>query len=71
MANLDCIDLPTGAPARSTLSLISFLTAKLRTWLRRQQERTELARMSLTELHDIGVSSTDRWAEINKPFWRK
>jgi len=27
--------------------------------------------MSDAELHDIGVSSTDRWAEINKPFWRK
>ena len=22
------------------------------------------------ELHDIGVKTAERWAEINKPFWR-
>jgi len=26
--------------------------------------------MSEAELHDIGVSSAERWAEINKPCWR-
>ena len=45
--------------------------SRLRTWRRRARERAELARMSDAELHDIGISSTDRWAEINKPFWRK
>ena len=54
-----------------TLSLISRLTGKLRTWRRRARDRAELARMSQTELHDIGVSSADHWAEISKPFWRK
>jgi uncharacterized protein YjiS (DUF1127 family) len=57
--------------ASSTLSLISRLTGHLRTWRQREQERTELARMSQAELHDIGVSSSERWAEISKPFWRK
>lgn len=57
--------------AQSTLSVITRLTGKLRTWRRRQQERAEFARMSHTELRDIGVSSADRWEEISKPFWRK
>jgi uncharacterized protein YjiS (DUF1127 family) len=58
-----------GAPSK--LSLVSRLTGEFRTWRRRARERTELARMSDSELHDIGVTSADRWAEINKPFWRK
>jgi uncharacterized protein YjiS (DUF1127 family) len=57
--------------AQSTLSVITRLTGKLRTWRQRARERAELARMSQTELRDIGVSSSDRWEEINKPFWRK
>jgi uncharacterized protein YjiS (DUF1127 family) len=57
--------------ARSTPSLISRVTGKLQTWRRRERERAELARMSQAELHDIGVSSADHWAEISKPFWRK
>jgi uncharacterized protein YjiS (DUF1127 family) len=57
--------------AQSTLSLISRLTGKLRTWRRRERERAELARMSQAELHDIGFSSADCWEEISKPFWRK
>jgi uncharacterized protein YjiS (DUF1127 family) len=57
--------------AQSALSLTSRLTGKLRTWRQRERERAELARMSQTELHDIGVSSSDHWMEISKPFWRK
>jgi uncharacterized protein YjiS (DUF1127 family) len=66
-------DLKTAALviASSTLSLISGLTRKLRTWRQRERERAELARMSQDELHDIGVSSSEHWAEISKPFWRK
>ena len=51
-------------------SLISGRTGKLRAWRRRAQERAALAQMSPTELHDIGLSSADRWVEINKPFRR-
>jgi uncharacterized protein YjiS (DUF1127 family) len=39
-------------------------------WRKRERERGELARMSEAELHDIGVSSAERWMEINKPWWR-
>jgi uncharacterized protein YjiS (DUF1127 family) len=57
--------------AQPTLSLISRLTGRLRSWRRRAHERAELAQMSQAELHDIGVLSADRWEEINKPFWRE
>jgi uncharacterized protein YjiS (DUF1127 family) len=39
-------------------------------WRRRDRERDQLARMSEAELHDIGVTPAERWAEINKPRWR-
>jgi uncharacterized protein YjiS (DUF1127 family) len=42
----------------------------MRLWRRRDRERGQLARMSEAELHDIGVTSAERWAEINKPCWR-
>lgn len=42
----------------------------LQAWRRRERERGELARMSEADLHDIGVTSAERWAEINKPCWR-
>jgi uncharacterized protein YjiS (DUF1127 family) len=42
----------------------------LQSWRRRARERGELARMSDGELHDIGISSAERWSEINKPCWR-
>ena len=57
--------------ARSTPSLISRVMGTLRTLRQRQRDREELARMSRYELHDIRVSSSDRRAEISKPFWRK
>jgi uncharacterized protein YjiS (DUF1127 family) len=57
--------------ASSTLSPVSRLMGKLRAWRQRERERAELGRMSQAELHDIGVSSSEHWAEISKPFWRK
>ncbi|HLX99005.1 MAG TPA: DUF1127 domain-containing protein [Roseiarcus sp.] len=42
----------------------------MRLWRRRDRERGQLARMSEAELHDIGVTPAERWAEINKPCWR-
>jgi uncharacterized protein YjiS (DUF1127 family) len=39
-------------------------------WRRRARERRQLARMSNTELRDIGCSQADAHREINKPFWR-
>ena len=43
----------------------------MRLWGQRDRERGQLARMSETELHDIGLTPAERWAEINKPCWRE
>jgi uncharacterized protein YjiS (DUF1127 family) len=53
------------------LSLISRLTGAFQAFRQRERDRVELARMSSYELHDIRLSSSDRWAEISKPFWRE
>lgn len=42
----------------------------MRLWRRRDRERRVLALMPEAELHDIGVTPAERWAEINKPRWR-
>jgi uncharacterized protein YjiS (DUF1127 family) len=42
----------------------------MRSWRRRDRERGQLARMSEAELHDIGLTPAERWAEIYKPCWR-
>ena len=49
---------------------ISHWRSELQSWRRRARERDELARMSDGELHDIGLTPSDRWTEINKPRWR-
>jgi len=64
-------DLKSAALSPPRVSLISRVMGILRTWRRRELERGELARMSQSELHDIGCSSSEHWAEISKPFWRK
>lgn len=38
---------------------------------RRIRERDELARFTERELRDAGITTTDAWIEINKPFWRE
>ena len=53
------------------LSLVSQAKDAFRTLRQRERDRGELARMSRYELRDIRLSSSDRWAEISKPFWRK
>jgi uncharacterized protein YjiS (DUF1127 family) len=63
------IALPHIALGPSSPGFAPWLGA-LHLWRRRERERRELARMSEAELHDVGVTSAERWAEINKPFWR-
>jgi uncharacterized protein YjiS (DUF1127 family) len=57
--------------ARPAPSLISRVMEILRTLRQRERDREELARMSRYELHDMRASSSERWAEISKPFWRE
>ena len=42
----------------------------LREWRQRARERRDLARLGERELHDIGLSRSLVFNEINKPFWR-
>ena len=56
--------------AFETAPRISHWRSEWRSWRRRARERGELARMSDGELHDIGITAADRWAEMNKPWWR-
>ena len=46
------------------------LLALLREWRQRARERRDLARLGERELHDIGLSRSLVFNEINKPFWR-
>ena len=57
--------------ASFALSLFYRLTGVLQALRQRERDRGELARMSRSELRDIRLSPSDRWAEISKPFWRK
>ena len=42
----------------------------LATWLERSRQRRQLAELDERLLKDIGISQTDVWQEIHKPFWR-
>jgi uncharacterized protein YjiS (DUF1127 family) len=44
--------------------------ALLEEWDARRRERSFLATMNEIELRDMGLSSADRWREVNKPFWQ-
>ena len=43
---------------------------RVRVWRERSQTRFALARMSEVELHDLGLSRSQIFAELNKPFWK-
>jgi uncharacterized protein YjiS (DUF1127 family) len=42
----------------------------LRVWRRRARERRALASLNAYDLHDIGLSQSDVFSELAKPFWR-
>jgi uncharacterized protein YjiS (DUF1127 family) len=44
--------------------------ALLEEWDARRRERAFLATLKEMELRDMGLSSADRWREVNKPFWQ-
>ena len=50
--------------------IVRRLVAQLRLWRRRARERSQLARLSERDLHDIGMSRGTVYAELQKPFWR-
>lgn len=42
----------------------------LRQWLHNARTRRQLAELDSRQLADIGISPSERVAEISKPFWR-
>ena len=41
----------------------------LQTWQLHHKASMEFARVDTHTLHDIGISGTKRFIEVNKPFW--
>ena len=39
-------------------------------WVKRYQDRRQLAQLSARDLHDVGLSWSDIVYEAEKPFWR-
>jgi len=39
-------------------------------WRAREDQRSQLARMSPRELADIGLTDAERQVEVDAPFWR-
>ena len=52
---------------------IAFMQAReaVQRWRRHAQERAQLAGFDARELHDIGLTSADRAALLDKPVWRE
>jgi len=42
----------------------------LRLWRQRLRTRRQLAQLDARQLADIGISRSERSAELDKPFWR-
>ncbi|AZZ43585.1 hypothetical protein C1896_00780 [Pseudomonadaceae bacterium SI-3] len=42
----------------------------LRLWQQRARTRRQLAALNDHQLADIGISQSERMAELEKPFWR-
>ncbi|KJH85023.1 DUF1127 domain-containing protein [Pseudomonas sp. KSR10] len=46
------------------------LVELLHLWHRRARTRRQLAALDEHQLSDIGISRSERMAELEKPFWR-
>ena len=53
-----------------TLSLGHRLGDALQAWRTRLLERRELARFSVRDLQDIGMTPSDQAFQLTKPFWK-
>ncbi|MBE7375318.1 DUF1127 domain-containing protein [Pseudomonas lopnurensis] len=50
--------------------LLQRLIQLLRQWRQNARTRCQLARLDDRQLADIGISHSEREAELSKPFWR-
>jgi uncharacterized protein YjiS (DUF1127 family) len=60
----------TKASSSFASALLKRSAAMLAQWDARMRERAFLATLNDVQLRDMGLSSTDRWREVNKPFWQ-
>jgi uncharacterized protein YjiS (DUF1127 family) len=63
-------DRPAEAPRARWRLILGSIVATLRDWRRRSAERSELARLDVRTLRDIGVDPGTVDYEIRQPFWR-
>lgn len=56
------VDVKSAWPLRVASNLV--------TWQRRLSSRHQLARLDSRLLADAGISESQRYSELNKPFWR-
>ncbi|WP_095083392.1 DUF1127 domain-containing protein [Pseudomonas sp. Irchel s3h17] len=65
------LDISLPRPRRfSTLKLMARLFAATGRCMERARTRRLLAQLNDQQLHDIGLSHSDRAAELDRPFWR-
>jgi uncharacterized protein YjiS (DUF1127 family) len=57
-------------PASRPWQLLRGILAMVREWHRRTRSRADLAALNDRMLRDIGLTRTDVWIEIEKPFWK-
>ena len=63
-------DLLVDNSSKTVTSLPLNLLATLLLWQRRIVSRRQLARLDTRLLADAGISESQRYAELGKPFWR-
>jgi uncharacterized protein YjiS (DUF1127 family) len=51
-------------------ALLLAASKRVMVWRERSRSRAMLARLNERDIRDLGLTRTDAWAEINKPFWR-
>jgi uncharacterized protein YjiS (DUF1127 family) len=51
-------------------SLLARALATLGLWRKRIREKRALEQLSERDLHDFGVSRSDVYMELHRPFWR-
>ncbi|MFI5399985.1 MAG: DUF1127 domain-containing protein [SAR324 cluster bacterium] len=52
-------------------ALVVRMAASVRQWRERSRTRAALSRLSDVELHDFGMSRSQVFQELIKPFWKE
>ncbi len=52
------------------LGVAARLWRQIETWHQRARQREELARLTMRDLRDLGITPSEALREVMKPFWR-